>query len=188
MICNNCLKQNPDNSTFCQFCGTSFTANVQNSLANDPYNITEAPRVSQPAPTYAQPAPTYAQPAPTYAQPAAPAYAAPAAPAPVVKKHSNAGRNVFMILTIIFAALSVFMIIAAIDQSNQIDQLNNRVSVLLEKEETADFFDANAEIIGDDGTDTYHKYGCSHLDLSNGYWIYNTVAADNYAWECPYCH
>ena len=51
------------------------------------------------------------------------------------------------------------------------------------------FFDNYAEIIGDDGTNVYHKYGCSRLDTSDGFWIYNTGAAKNRRYsECPFCH
>lgn len=51
------------------------------------------------------------------------------------------------------------------------------------------FFDNYAEIVGDDGTNVYHKYGCSRLDTSDGFWIYNTGAAKNRRYsECPFCH
>ena len=50
------------------------------------------------------------------------------------------------------------------------------------------FFDTYAEIVPDDGTRKYHKWGCSKLDTSNGFWIFNTpAAADDYT-ECSYCH
>ena len=45
------------------------------------------------------------------------------------------------------------------------------------------------EIIADDGTNIYHKYGCIYLDISDGFLVLNTVAAeyDGYS-RCPYCH
>lgn len=43
-------------------------------------------------------------------------------------------------------------------------------------------------VIGDDDTDTYHKYGCNYLDISQGFWIFNTDAAKARGFvECPYC-
>ena len=51
------------------------------------------------------------------------------------------------------------------------------------------FFDYHAEIVGDDGTKVYHKYGCDKLDTENGFWIFNTEAADGKGYkECPHCH
>lgn len=50
------------------------------------------------------------------------------------------------------------------------------------------FFDTYAEIVPDDGTRKYHKWGCSKLDTSNGFWIFNTAAAADDYTECSYCH
>lgn len=50
------------------------------------------------------------------------------------------------------------------------------------------FFRNYAEILPDDGTKRYHKHGCSKLDTSNGFWIYNTEAIEDRYYECPFCH
>lgn len=50
------------------------------------------------------------------------------------------------------------------------------------------FFDRYAEIVSNDGTNIYHKYGCSVLDTSKGFWIINTGEAQKDYRECPYCH
>ena len=50
------------------------------------------------------------------------------------------------------------------------------------------FFDSYAEIVGDDGTNKYHKWGCSKLDTSDGFWIFNTEAAKGDYYKCTYCH
>lgn len=51
-----------------------------------------------------------------------------------------------------------------------------------------EFFNSKAEIVGDDGTYLYHKYGCPQLDLSY-FWIFNTEAAISNGYrECPICH
>ena len=51
------------------------------------------------------------------------------------------------------------------------------------------FFRNHAEIVGDDGTDVYHKYGCTWLDTSDGLWIFNSENAKYQGYKkCPYCH
>lgn len=51
------------------------------------------------------------------------------------------------------------------------------------------FYRNSAEIIPNNRTNTYHKWGCSLLDTSNGYWIYNTEAANSRGYkECAVCH
>ena len=45
------------------------------------------------------------------------------------------------------------------------------------------------EIVSNDGTNIYHKYGCIYLDLSKGFLIYNTDLAEGRGYiRCPYCH
>lgn len=50
------------------------------------------------------------------------------------------------------------------------------------------FYDTYVEIVPDDGTRKYHKWGCSKLDKSNGFWIFNTEAAAADYKKCTYCH
>lgn len=64
----------------------------------------------------------------------------------------------------------------------EISDLEYEISELeYEKRKNRDklnFYNRSVVIVGDDGTDVYHKYGCSRLDISNGCWIMNPEAAD----------
>lgn len=54
--------------------------------------------------------------------------------------------------------------------------------------EKADFMDYAVVIAADDGTKTYHKYGCSYLDLDLGYWVYHSEGADYDGYRpCRFC-
>ena len=70
--------------------------------------------------------------------------------------------------------------------STKINELERNISSL---EDELWFFCNKAEIVPDNGTETYHKWDCSRLDLSKGFWIFNTEYAEwmDYR-ECPYCH
>ncbi|MBQ4641559.1 MAG: zinc ribbon domain-containing protein [Oscillospiraceae bacterium] len=71
------------------------------------------------------------------------------------------------------------------DLENKIDSIDIlQLDDYLER----DFFRNYAEIIADDGTQKYHKYGCSKLDISYGFWIYNTEAVKSDYYECTDCH
>lgn len=75
----------------------------------------------------------------------------------------------------------------------QIYDLENEVRDLEDKEWEnflkLRFFDNHAVIVGDDGTRKYHKYDCSDLDTSDGFWIFNTEAAEGQGYyACPKCH
>lgn len=50
------------------------------------------------------------------------------------------------------------------------------------------FFRNYVEIVPNDGTYTYHKWGCSKMDDDAKFWIFNTAAADDDYKKCPYCH
>ncbi len=73
-----------------------------------------------------------------------------------------------------------------------IDRLENKVGDLEDEKwdnsAKLDFFDNYAEIVGDDGTNKYHKWGCSKLDTSYGFWIFNTEAVIGDYYKCTYCH
>lgn len=52
----------------------------------------------------------------------------------------------------------------------------------------ADFYSQHAVIVPDDGTRLFHSYGCSYLNMKNGWWIYNYEAAESHGYKpCPYC-
>lgn len=52
-----------------------------------------------------------------------------------------------------------------------------------------DFCFDHVRIIGNDGTNVYHRYACNKLDMSNGFLVLNSEAADyqNYT-RCSSCH
>ena len=50
------------------------------------------------------------------------------------------------------------------------------------------FFDTYAEIVPSDGTNTYHKWGCSKMDDDARFRIFNTAAVEDNYKKCPYCH
>ena len=117
------------------------------------------------------------------------------------KKCSGCGKQYFrglrftkfsvtvIIMALVIAALSTLCVL----QWKTIENLETNVSDLEEEKRDnrakLNFFDNYVEIVPNDGTRKYHKWGCSKLDTSNGFWIFNTVAAaeDDYK-KCPYCH
>ena len=51
-----------------------------------------------------------------------------------------------------------------------------------------EFCKDHVEIVPNDGTNYYHKFSCNHLDMSNGFLVFNTEAAKGRGYtECPYC-
>lgn len=78
-------------------------------------------------------------------------------------------------------------------RESAINRLANKVSDLentnWENLKKLCFYDDAVVVIGNDGTDVYHKYGCSKLDISNGYLILNSEAADYIGYEkCSWCN
>lgn len=52
-----------------------------------------------------------------------------------------------------------------------------------------DFCEEYVAVIGDDGTDIYHKYGCNRLDTSRGFWVVNNETAEYQGYtRCSHCH
>lgn len=78
-------------------------------------------------------------------------------------------------------------------KQSTINRLENEVDDLEDEKwenwAKINFYDNAVVIVGDDGTDVYHKYGCSKLDTSNGYWILNEEAADYRGYDrCSRCN
>ena len=107
--------------------------------------------------------------------------------------------NKFSITILIISLLLITSIVMNVWQYNEIDSLSNQKENLenriseLEDQSVKDFnklyfFERFAEIVANDGTNKYHKWGCSQLDTSNGFWIFNTDAAKEDYYECQYCH
>ena len=75
---------------------------------------------------------------------------------------------------------------SSILETQQNNELNN---LKWEYIQELKFFRNHAEIVPDDNSNKYHKYGCSQLDTSNGYWIYNSKAAESEGYKkCNSCH
>ena len=79
------------------------------------------------------------------------------------------------------------------DLENEIYDLESEIEDLEDEKSEAqvkeNFFDSHAEIVVNDGTDKYHKWGCSEIDLSNGFLILNSEAAEAAGYyKCPDCH
>lgn len=72
------------------------------------------------------------------------------------------------------------------EQHKKAEKLENEIK---ENENMVDFFESRAEIVFDDGTDRYHKWGCSKGGQADTFWIFNTEYAEWRGYtECPYCH
>lgn len=79
------------------------------------------------------------------------------------------------------------------DQGLTLDRQKQMMEFMEERDdeysEVVNFCEDHVEIICDDGTNSYHKYGCIYLDLSRGFLIYNTETAEGRGYiRCPYCH
>ena len=77
--------------------------------------------------------------------------------------------------------------------TNEVSSLKNDIRELKDEREYLlkenRFFDDYAVIVGDDGTNKYHKYYCFELDTSDGFWIFNTEAAEGRGYyACPKCN
>lgn len=76
---------------------------------------------------------------------------------------------------------------------DDIELLEDDIEILEDKErkylKEIQFFNNNAEIVPNDDTNLYHKWGCKALDLSSGFFIFNTKQAISRDYtSCPYCH
>lgn len=66
-------------------------------------------------------------------------------------------------------------------------QIYDLQSDLWYQENLADFYEEYARVVPDDASGLYHRYSCSDLDTSDGFWIYNINAALDHADPCPEC-
>jgi len=73
-----------------------------------------------------------------------------------------------------------------VSKSSTISDLRAKSATYKDK---ADFLDNEIAIVPDDGTYTYHKYGCLWLNKSSHFWAYNIEAAKAKGYKpCPYCY
>jgi TolA-binding protein len=50
------------------------------------------------------------------------------------------------------------------------------------------FYDWAVVVVPNNGSKKYHKHGCSYLDLSDGFWAYNSEAAESRGYKpCSHC-
>ena len=72
------------------------------------------------------------------------------------------------------------------EQHEQVEKLEKEAK---ENKNKLEFFEDRAELVFDDGTDVYHKWGCSKGGQADTFWIFNTEYAEWRGYtECPYCH
>ena len=108
-----------------------------------------------------------------------------------------------IVLSIILAISAVLNVVQLVDRNDlndsreywmdEADKLQDKVDDLQDEKwdnwAKLSFYDRSVVIIPDDGSKTYHKYGCSKLDTSNGYWILNEEATDYYGYKkCTKCN
>ena len=114
-----------------------------------------------------------------------------------------------IVLALVIAILSTFCVLQYINTQELSDEISalegqvrnkeTTISTLqnkidnLQKENADDllklmFFEEYAELVPNDGSYTYHKYGCPKLDDDANFWILNTEAAKQDYYKCSYCH
>lgn len=121
-----------------------------------------------------------------------------------------AGNRWLVVATAAACVVIVFLVVALVSQRSayetQIAELNVKVSELEDEVATRDhtiekflednsdmhaeirFYDNHIVFIGDNGSNKYHKYDCSYLDMSDGFYAYNTENAKYQGYEpCPHC-
>jgi hypothetical protein len=99
----------------------------------------------------------------------------------------------FVVIIAILSTICVMQQMKIRKMQATIDFLDNELGVLYleqyENQRKLQFYDKHVVIVPNNGTDTYHKWGCSKLDTSVGGWIYNTEAAVGNGYRaCPYCN
>lgn len=115
--------------------------------------------------------------------------------------------NKFTFVTIILSLILIISVVLNVIQYNDINYLFERKAELESQVSSLEgdvdywetelsevgweltFYKDNAKIVGDDGSNKYHEYGCSDLDTSNGFWIFNTETAEARGHKkCPKCN
>ena len=72
------------------------------------------------------------------------------------------------------------------EQYERAEKLENKIQ---ENNKELNFFESRAEIVFDDGTNRYHKWGCAQGGQADIFWIFNTEYAEWRGYtKCPYCH
>lgn len=107
------------------------------------------------------------------------------------KKRSNAVIVLSAFLAVALTGCGVLGYIVA-KQTSEIASrdmtIHNYQDRLDDYRPKANFLDYYVVIVGNNGTKTYHKYGCVLLDTTNGYWAFNPEAArDNGYKPCSIC-
>lgn len=97
--------------------------------------------------------------------------------------------SIFLILSLIGCGVLGYIVA---EQSSMIASRNriiqNYQDQLDDYRPKAYFLDNYVVIVGNNGTKTYHKYGCLLLDTTNGYWAFNSEAARGNGYNpCPAC-
>ena len=180
MICNKCGKTLPDDSTFCQFCGSqletpTFTPHIDHarifhqtmdsSNKNSRKKVKYCSRCGGVIDSKTKQC------------------------ASCEKKHLfsklfNRKTILPMILSFLLLVSLIFNIVLAVD----LDYYRSRTADYYSINSKLSFYEKHVVCVPNDGSKKYHKYGCSKFYQDDGYWAFNVEAAKDRGYKpCNYC-
>ncbi len=121
-----------------------------------------------------------------------PAVTMPATTIPTGKKPKKMNKTtIIAIILAVSAVLNIALIAVSIYLYSEKDYYYEKYYDLDREYDTIsdehEFFYEHARLVPDDGSDTYHRYGCEEFDDDNGFWIYNKERAEYEADPCDEC-
>lgn len=123
----------------------------------------------------------------------------PSAPAPSIPASSTKdkaalrkkNRRIMFWTVVCLWALSLGILYLNMNQKNErLDRWNlSLLDEIAQLENKANFLDDYIRLISDsdEGDNYYHRYGCSNLDLSDGFYVYGVTGVKKKADPCPKC-
>ena len=183
--CNNAL---PDDSKFCQYCGANMdTTRVATPIPPEPNHLNPPPSVKSPRPQYCKRCGNIIDSQTKVCSGCG-------------KKYINWAK-ILNIKIIVPAILSVLLALSLFSNIMQAIEVNEYQELIREKEDlisslidagfedwsNLQFYEEYVVFVSDDGTNRYHKYGCSKFDDAY-FWAFNVDAAiDKGYTPCPHC-
>lgn len=212
MICNNCKHKLPDDSEFCQYCGSKIEVAEADSNNQSPMDF-----VINDTTTQAKSTPKKEKIVKTkYCRRCGSLIDN------KTKVCTGCGKQYFrgfrftkfsitvIALALVIATVSTLCVLQYVstqeltyeindlkkqvkNKQSTIDSLEDRVdslqSQVRDNSELVDFVDRYVVFVEDNGTKYYHKYGCVFLWDNEPFWAFNIDAAkDNGYRRCPLCH